>query len=315
MSKVWSVSAVLLLLIYGITSFADSSYLSEFNIPQAPFQDLRHNVVLGGVPVTNEGQTWKFTVRLIIEELDGKSISTCTGFLISKDLIMTSGHCLRRDNIQVRVLFGRGGPAGFTHKIVSREFRSTHMGTVSNQPSRWKDGFMPFNQKYHDDYMQTLASRQSFDEASNQQINLFVDLALIKINAVPEGYGPVRFYSGPMPEFRNRVIGVGYGTNSRFKEKQDDVLRWAPMELVGRNMIKNKVYGWESYGRYGSSPGPCSGDSGSPLLIYNSGEYQVLGVHTFGFNNCSAGRWSLNPHYFKDLILDMVADLRSTVHI
>lgn len=311
--------SILIAIILVFKSFAYASskieqpYVQGYKVPKFLANDLRRNIVLNGRNVTEEDFGGKkFVVRLVINNPETNTRSTCTGFVVARDLIMTAGHCLSSKNLEIKVQYGFGGEFGFDHFEISTIYRGHYWN--ANGPkgkSRWRDGYLHYNEEKADSFKNIILNSDGFVN-EEPEIHYFSDFGLIKISELPKDYSPVRFYSG-RPKFRQEVFIPGFGTDSRIREEVTDRLKVAEMSLVGRVISNNKYVGFGSYSKSDNEDHTCAGDSGAPVVTYNAqGELTVLGINIFSYNNCANGSWSVNPEYYKSLLDMYITLIRST---
>lgn len=134
-------SISILSLFFASTAFAqlDAIEIENFDLePESEFQT--YNASLNGTPASQDGETVQSVVSLEIESTDGSGSWGCTGFIVSKDLIMTSGHCLAGKIKPIKINFGVGGYRGFTHTLYSSQYEYTYANesaSAGSGPSSW----------------------------------------------------------------------------------------------------------------------------------------------------------------------------------
>ncbi len=311
--KISYLSCIYIIIATAITSFAAEPTLPELNIPEAPYANLKHNIVLNGKEATSTDlDNKKFLVHLEIYDTETKKTGKCTGFVVARDIVMTAGHCLRSQNKVITVKFGYGGDLGFQSRTVSRLYKWFSPDYKKSSKSSWQDGQLVFDEQEANQFRKSTMLRTSFNEEA-PNLDRFMDFAVIKIDNLPDDYQPIRFYSGPTLQFRQDVYIAGFGTNSRVQSELNDRLMIGELSLIGRAVNNNQIYGWQSYSRIDNTTTTCFGDSGGPILVRDrSGELKVLGINIFGYNGCSHGSWSVSPQYVFPVILWMVTSLRQT---
>lgn len=273
-------------------------------------------VVLNGNLASSRSQSYRFTVRLKILNEQDDIKGFCTGIVVSKNLIMTAGHCLSGNNLKVDIQFGLGGESGFTHTIRSDGYRSLYPSYSGGNP--WKDGYLSYNEESRRSFLENVRQRTDWLNFSNGNFvsyNNFFDIALIKVSGIPNTYSPVKIYNGRY-HFKQKAIMAGFGTNSRHANRNDDALRWMEMELIGHYTRQNETtVAWQFYSP--EDGGFCFGDSGGPLLVRNTenDELQLIGVNVMIINNCANSSYAVYIKFFREWIQDKAAELNGEIAI
>lgn len=279
---------------------------------------LLRNVVLDGHPVDEGSQIYRSTVRLNRYGANGEPRGGCTGVIVSRDLIMTSGHCLDEDSMSVIVQYGIGGGRGFAVEQRALGYRSIHPPISADKSgTKWKDGYLTFDQKSQQDFLENARTRQgwlNFAPSEPDTAIYFRDLALVKVSGIPAGFVPARFYTnlGDL-RFKGEVLIAGYGLNSRWANKNDNGLRFAKQILIGHYTPDRRSMALQYY-----SPGTqrtCYGDSGGAVFIRSEGELKILAIHRSGYNNCANSSWGVVPGYWRTWVKEAATALRSALDI
>lgn len=284
--------------------------LGDEQFPENPFLALQHDVVLNGTKVSSQSALASFTVLLEITDLKTKATSFCTGIIIAQDMILTAGHCFKDYNKKVKVLFGSGGTTGFSHSVTSRQYLYVYNKVSKATYNPWRKDYLSYDKISKKNFDSEVASRTSFKN-QNPGFNNFNDYALVKIPKIPAGYAPIPYYKGSAPKLRQSVYVLGYGTNSRYQDQQNDQLNFAKMQVIDQSVTQGRVIGWQIYDNKDNAA-VCFGDSGGPLVVYTKAGYQLLGVNVFVYNACANSGWSVNPRFFQKQIEQMAKDLRRT---
>ncbi len=295
------------------SSISQAQVVGSSSIEEA--NPLRHNIVLNGNLATQATGGRVFTVALESVNLDGSVSGTCTGVIIAKDIVLSAGHCFKRSTAAVRVKFGLGGKAGFTDTIVSKKFLWSQPDAYlepGTGPGLWADGKLTQDEASQARFESSIGSRaalQNFAGSTTVDYIKLLDLAVIRIDRLPAGYGPVKFYSGDVSYGMN-VIGIGYGTNSRVSSELDNRLRWSNLSLIGHYTRDGEMTtAWEVYSKQRQLT--CFGDSGGPLFVKTAEGYQLLGTLLFVFNKCAESAWYLSPHIYIDNLNEKIRGVRA----
>ncbi|MFN3453572.1 MAG: trypsin-like serine protease [Pseudobdellovibrio sp.] len=274
------------------------------------------NVVLNSKTATKNDKVSQFTLALdIYDNVKNKKITTCTGILVSHDLVLTAGHCAIYKNMSIHVKFGLGGKHGF-QKIIKTNFYDylsvAEDNRVDGVEPRWKGTqYLSYDQKMYADLVSRINQRTDLRNRYQGQphvelIKMLTDIALIKLTEpIPAGYKPVKFYTGPV-KFKMPIISAGFGYNSRELSKNTTELRWNVQYIIGHYTAPSeKTLGYESY-TLNPNQGMCAGDSGGPHLVWNDGEFQLIGVHAYDTINCAGYKWMVSPLYYEGFFKNAV---------
>lgn len=293
--------------------------LQPFEIPDGP-NALSHDIVLGGTLATEESRVGRFTVMMDMYKGSGERSGSCTGIVVSRDLILSAGHCFKSDTASVKIKFGLGGEHGFETEMESRSFRWSfdHPETPSTSP--WRNGYLPFEQEYHENLLEAIRNDPTYypnyHSAEHPEENAFLDLALIKLpRNVPSGFSPIRFYVGSLDG--HRVYAAGYGLNSRIRDRNVAALRFARQRVMAHYTepgLDTTALGFMST----SNQNICYGDSGGPFVIETDDRgFELLGIIVLMYDNCASEAWAaLASHSrFRSIILGWARELRSTIEL
>ncbi len=246
-------------------------------------------VVIDGEPVDENSPAVASIVQVIVR--GDEQTLRCTGVIVSSHFIMTSGHCLDISNSGVQIRF--------THSeedIISDvlDYRSVYKGPPTTGADAFVNGYLPYDRQRAFNFYDSIENRRrwvNFPEHSSQMM----DLALIKVNRIPSGSRPLRFYQGDL-SFRQEVVVVGYGINSRREEEVDSEAYFSYQRLIGFvQQESDNILGWQTYSPLYQTI--CYGDSGGPLLIRNqeTQEWEILGILTATSNGCANSGFSTYP--------------------
>lgn len=299
-----------LLLTFAPSAHAQTAGRGGLNDPGSLF----HKTVIDGTLAKKSDAAPRFTVHLQMINADGSNSGSCTGALIAEDMVLTAGHCFLPTTQKVKVSFGLGGNAGFTHSIESKIFewvKPTTYLLMASAPSPWVNGELYFDPEIRTKDLIEVESRLGLVNYSGRNLvdpRTLRDFAVIRINAIPKGYQALEFFQGTIG-FRTIAISAGYGVNSRKQSELDGRLRWSEQELIGYyEDVADITMAWQAF----SAKQPtCFGDSGGPMVIKTDEGYQLMGINLFGYNGCSSTTWFGNPNHYQDLIRDTMKHLRA----
>jgi len=197
---------------------------------------LADDYILGGPKVSTD--QYPFIARLIGE-------TSCTGSLITEDLILTAKHCFVTDK-------GVYPDGTATFNDADRDRR--------------EPGEVTYNIRYIEN---------NYDN----------DLALAKLERKVTGIKPVKI-SKKRLNVGDAVKAVGFGRHGfpAGPATGDGHLRHIDLRVssVRENLIETAV------GR--NNEGPCAGDSGGPLLVWDGGEWSVVATLWGGGFDCYTGK-------------------------
>jgi hypothetical protein len=273
-------------------------------------------MVKGDSPVASQ------TVFLkIFESAEKKKGSRCSGVIIAPKLILTAGHCLKYRGLIIDVHFGLGGSNGFKEVIQSKTYVSSKIaaGEANNSETAvdpFTDGFLAYNEAAYAAFVASAEARTKLENLSGEAFaseDEFRDLAVIKIDHLPKGYRPVRFFYPRDLKFGQPLISAGFGLSSRTQSKITIELKSIPQKLIGHATDSgNTTHALQIFSKDG---GICMGDSGGPTFIEDNGELKLVGINDSVFNNCANSKWISLPLHYGEFLLKAIFELGGSFSI
>ena len=249
---------------------------------------LGHPIINGDPDTTQEHQA----VVYIQIDVGGGYAAACTGTLIAPDVVLTAGHCVCSQNSTTQFSSDRFDI--FFGNSVNSMFASRSVSEVLRHPNYDPDWY--------------------YGAPSN-------DIALLRLSSsAPASVSPI-----PHLPTGLAVTGADEGTNT---------------EYVGFGQTENggsgtKLYVWNAidkvctslggcnFGNGGlaaphticsdqSPGGPCSGDSGGPAFLDRAGQEYVVGVTSYGDQNCTQYGCSTKVDTFDSWISDFIGGMNGS---
>lgn len=181
------------------------------------------------------------------------SKSSCTGVMISKNVVATAAHCIIDDSKQISKSIYVGTPgskmigasiANVTHTFVPDDFLGN---TADNRVGDSDIAFLVIDGLYSEYGVVELASEN--------------DLSTLKTRRAPL-----------------RVLGYGFTTNSGESD-------WQPHFFDGTFESNYNTSLLNSFGITSTKGNACGGDSGSPILSITPKKVMLVGILTGGVTN------------------------------
>lgn len=206
--------------------------------------------IIGGEAVNDDDAVLKSTVA-IVNLRYGQIV--CTGSLVSKNLVVTAGHCTTEDPKHLAILFTNKLPktredatASVVRKVIAGE---TH--------PQWP--------------------KNDFSSDKN-----WGDIALLRFEGeVPATYAPVRMLSNKtllVAQADATLAGYGW-TNGRLKTEATS-LNKTKVKIENPDFSETEVMMNQKNGT-----GACHGDSGGPAFIEVEGQLVLIGVTSRGHDD------------------------------
>ena len=284
---------------------------------------------------------------------DANNDFSCSGTIIAKDVILTAAHCIHDNTERVTVSFNNFENSVVAHQFAkrvhfpkigsaaapaksdsetSKDYKSAedYYDNATAEDAAELDkywDYFGFDEKSHEDFnnlfntfteMQTL-TKLDLSGPANEGVTTemyFNDVALIFLDQeIPENAKVAKLYSGEKIEFKQKVLGSGFGKSSRdfYTNKTNHKnLRYVEMEVYEIGLIDNQPAAFHAYSGH-HSKNICRGDSGGGTWIKNNdGQYQLVGVASYDHNNCAnyAGFVFINPQV--EWINQQISNFRKT---
>ena len=210
--------------------------------------------IIGGLPLSKESRLHKSIVMLMSFKKDG-SFGTCTGTIVSENVILTAAHCVVDAKTQKKVdkvvVIFAVNPWCLGEEIVNRSILAT-----------------------------------KFDvQEMNDLKELERDVALVQIPHLPTGYFPMPVVTkSELPRQTQVIYVAGYGREDDDPDKQakSGRLKTTQLPLIGAIPVKrdprtNEV---KSFFYVVDQPlgGICMGDSGGPAMMRVGGQLKMFAV-------------------------------------
>ena len=263
-------------------SGADGTFGDVAPIPVKELTQTR-NAIINGTRVT--GKEYYSAVSIFIEYYaDGYTSSqrqlmrepSCSGTLISPNLVLTAGHCIS-DCIEN----GRSNETSYY-----RPYMRVGFGLTVANP----------------DYSYEIAEFIAHPDFVCTTSDIRNDIALIRLKtAVPESVAsptevlppPLALSADEISSSRIAVTHVGFGetianntASAGVKYKADNVLEgYCPLSgtCTYDELVRGFIY---TYQNSAKDANICSGDSGGPLYLTRNGTTYVAGVTSWGLEDC-----------------------------
>jgi len=233
--------------------------------------------ILGGSPVAADSPLARHVVAVIGN--DGSHGFLCTGVLITKDKILTAGHC------------GNGMRQGLI-------LFSTDLSTPD--PSLRRPVTLIQVQPRFDETIERIDSSKG---RSTNSLKNWGDLSIMSFSGgLPRGFAPVLIAAQNAVSDSDSVILAGFGVLDGTKGTESQHLNSVTVPVKKAQYSKSEFTVDQSEGK-----GACHGDSGGPAMIANGGDLYLVGITSRGFNEvCGKATIYTRVSFFIDWIEEAI---------
>lgn len=222
--------------------------------------------IVGGEAVPPEDAVAKSTVAFyLVWPGSNKVENFCTGTLIGDNLVVTAAHCF----LDIAVEMG----------MVVDEFKNlVRVGFGTEKTRDLSQGNVYFESihtvKVHEDYHIDALKSASFDSMH--------DIALVRLSAkAPAGYEPVALATQESVKKGQTLTLAGYGLVDGVSKKRAHGLNKVNVSISNPMLTPAQF----TYAAHGGKTA-CSGDSGGPAYVNKNGRLLLVGVTSWGDDNC-----------------------------
>ncbi|MDG0815283.1 S1 family peptidase [Bdellovibrio svalbardensis] len=199
------------------------------------------SAIVGGT----ETDTNNIAGRTVAFLYDGSTKMSCTGTLISENLILTAAHCIGPNKKGITIAFGNNPVMG------------------------------PYDLRNSDD----IVVHDRYNKAGAEERN---DLALVSFKGnLPNGFFPARLptKSNLNIQPQQLFLALGYGRITGKKASAEgDIQGAGQLRHVGLQVDSVSADKKQFRVDQSSGVGICNGDSGGPALIKSQSDYYVVGI-------------------------------------
>lgn len=238
--KIMARTAVLAALL-SLAACAPQSHNTESQVDSASTQS---QGIISGDNVAANDPLVKSTVGIAVADSRGRGQVVCTGTLISKNMVITAGHCtaVTSDPRRMAIVFG----GDLSAKTV--QIRRVLGGRV---PDQWP-----------------------LLDADKQEKD-WNDIAVLKIEGeAPAGFTPAVLLANKAALTSGAVITIaGFGVTDMKTQNQPKILQKAVVKLTDPKFADSEILFAQDDGK-----GACHGDSGGPAYMTIKGRSVLVGV-------------------------------------
>lgn len=256
--------------------------LASCGKPSSENPTLIKSSIIGGTEVTRDDYE-----SLSVVGLRDKS-TTCSGTLVSEDLIITAAHCVSK--WQPKTMTGRSKRKVVTAPVIFYSYKKEVMHTYIRM-----------------DQVEIFPA-EDFDDEANK------DIAVIKLKEkAPKGYKAVPILSPEYSLQRNsELLLVGFGYRDEFNNDDNLNLARAPhkIKIPFVEVRDTRIVVSQAHGKIGS----FFGDSGGPAYVETENGLLLAGSTQGGSQVVPEGYY-INLGSFKQFILDSAKKMNATAPV
>ncbi len=235
--------------------------------------------ILGGTPVSAGSPLASHIVAILGN--DGTHGFLCTGVLLTKNKVLTAGHC-GNELHQGQILF------------------STDLSTSDTSLRRQITGVKV--QPRFGEALDRIAARGGRPVNS---IKNWGDLAVMTFaGGMPRGFSPALIAGNDILNDGDPVILAGFGLLDGAKAVGSQNLNSVTVPVKKARYSKSEFTVDQSEGK-----GACHGDSGGPAMVENGGELYLAGITSRGFDDvCAKATVYTRVSFFIDWIEETIRE-------